>query len=245
MSPEIMKRYLRLRTAREIWSALAKASYDGSDETQLFTLNQYAFTTKQAGRPLLTYYGELVEIFQELDYRDKVIMKDPDDSITYKKSVARLRVHIFLSGLDTKFEQIRGEVLRKDPSMDLNDTYFYVHRDAGNYEIGAAKPERLCTHCGETGHTKARYYDLIGYPDWWDPAKAPCKRNSKPNHQASVAVTKPSNDVAEASSLITTSGNIGKVFHTPASDSSSSTWIIDSGAMDHMTFDSQHVLSMK
>ena len=24
----------------------------------------------------------------------------------------------------------------------------------GSYEIGAAKPERLCTHCGEPGHTK-------------------------------------------------------------------------------------------
>ena len=47
---------------------------------------------------------ELVEIFQELDYRDKVIMKDPDDIVTYKKSIARLRVHIFLSGLDAEFE---------------------------------------------------------------------------------------------------------------------------------------------
>ena len=130
MSPEIMKRYLQLRTAREIWSALAKAFYDGSDETQLFALNQRAFTTKQAGQPLSTYYGELVEIFQELDYRDKFIMKDPDDIVTYKKFVARLRVHIFLSGLDAEFEQIRGEVLRKDPLMDLDDTYAYVHRDA-------------------------------------------------------------------------------------------------------------------
>ena len=31
MSPEIMKRYLRLPTAQEIWSALSKAFYDGSD----------------------------------------------------------------------------------------------------------------------------------------------------------------------------------------------------------------------
>ena len=54
-------------------------------------------------------------------------------------------------------------------------------------------------------------------------------------------MTKPSNDVAEASSLIATLGNIGKVFHTSALDSSSSTWIVDSSAMDHMTFDNQHV----
>ena len=31
-------------------------------------------------------------------------MKDPDDIVTYKKSVARLRVHIFLSGVDAEFK---------------------------------------------------------------------------------------------------------------------------------------------
>ena len=57
MTSEIMKRYLRLRTAREIWSALAKAFYDGSDETQIFALNQRAFSIRQSNRPLPTYYG--------------------------------------------------------------------------------------------------------------------------------------------------------------------------------------------
>ena len=32
MTPEIMKRYLCLPIAYEIWSSLAKAFYDGSDE---------------------------------------------------------------------------------------------------------------------------------------------------------------------------------------------------------------------
>ena len=44
MSPEIMKRYLHLPTAQEIWSALSKAFYDGSDELKFFTLNKKAFT---------------------------------------------------------------------------------------------------------------------------------------------------------------------------------------------------------
>ncbi|XP_068636961.1 uncharacterized protein [Aristolochia californica] len=199
MSPDIMKRYIRLRTAREIWSALEKAFYDGSDESQLFSLNQRAFSTKQTGRPLSTYYGDLVEIFQELDHRDRTIMKDPDDVITYRKSVERLRVHIFLNGLDAEFEQVRGEILRKDPILDLEEAYAYVRRDSvrrttlnsevdrvetsamvarrakpktarptgpnsyqnrtsgsqnRSYEVGTTKPERICTHCGEIGHTK-------------------------------------------------------------------------------------------
>jgi hypothetical protein len=214
MSPEIMKRYLRLPTAREIWTALAKAFYDGADESQLFALNQRAFSTKQVGRPLSTYYGDLIEIFQELDHRDKIVMKDPDDVIAYKQSVERLRVHIFLNGLDAEFEQIRGEILRRDPTLDLEETYAYVRRDSvrraalngepehsepsamvarrvkyqqlqtnpkpdrtsgplnhdhnqpfgsqnRSYEIGAARPERMCTHCGGTGHTKSQCYELI------------------------------------------------------------------------------------
>ncbi|XP_048229206.1 uncharacterized protein LOC125369892 [Ricinus communis] len=87
MSPEIMKRYLRLSIAHEIWTALSKAFYDGSDELQLFSLNQKAFAAKQNRRSLSEYYGELTAIFQELDHRDKVVMKDPDDVVAYKKSI--------------------------------------------------------------------------------------------------------------------------------------------------------------
>ena len=79
---------------------------------------------------LLIYYGDLVEIFQELDHRDRTVMKDPDDVITYRKSVKRLRVHIFLNGLDAEFEQIKGEILIKDPMLDLEEAYAYTCCDA-------------------------------------------------------------------------------------------------------------------
>ena len=55
MSSEIMKRYIRLHIARDIWKALSEAFYDGADELQVFTLNQRAFSTKQNDRPLSIY----------------------------------------------------------------------------------------------------------------------------------------------------------------------------------------------
>ena len=85
---------------------MLKAFYDGSDELQIFTLNQKAFAAKQSGKSLSEYYGELTEIFHELDHRDKVVMKDSDDIKEYQKSIQRQRVHIFLAGLDGIFEQI-------------------------------------------------------------------------------------------------------------------------------------------
>ena len=48
MSPEIMKRYLHLHTAHEIWSALAKTFYDGLDKAQIFALNQRTFAARQS-----------------------------------------------------------------------------------------------------------------------------------------------------------------------------------------------------
>ena len=97
---------------------------------QLFALNQRAFSIKQVSHSLFTYYGDLIENFQELDHHDKIVMNDPNDVIAYKKSVERLRVNIFLNGLDAKFEQIRGEILRRDVVLDLEETYAYVHRDS-------------------------------------------------------------------------------------------------------------------
>jgi hypothetical protein len=229
-------------------------------------------------------------------------MNDPDDVIAYKKSVERLRVHIFLNGLNEEFEQIRGEILRRDSVLDLEETYAYVRRDSvrrntlngepghsepsvmvarrikyqrpmnlkperasgspnhnqsigsqnRSYEIGVARPERMCTHCGETGHTKLRCYELIGYLKWWDFSKAPRKRNLKTNPHASVAVAEPNhtsvnnpvNNLGKSSSSIATAGNAGKALHT-STFVRNSEWIIDSVATNHMTFNNNCIQSIK
>ena len=33
----------------------------------------------------------------------------------------------------------------------------------------------VCTYCGESGHSKQRCYEIIGYLDWWDFIKKPRK----------------------------------------------------------------------
>ncbi|KAH9783645.1 hypothetical protein KPL71_009401 [Citrus sinensis] len=225
MSPEIMKRYLRIPTAYEIWDALSKAFYDGSDELQVFTLNQKAFCTKQNGQPLSKFYGELVEIFRELDHRDKVVMKDPEDVVIYRRSVERLRVHIFLAGLDEEFDQVRGEILRKDIIPDLEECYSLIRREdirksklnkkvdsETSAMIARQQPQRKfvdksslhCTHCRKNGHTKEQCFEIIGYPDWWDIRK----KNTKHGSKTAVAESTSTTDLRKESSVqITTSVN--------------------------------------
>ncbi|KAK2980865.1 hypothetical protein RJ640_003092 [Escallonia rubra] len=156
MSPEIMKRYIRLPTARDIWKALSKAFYDGADELQVFVLNQRAFSAKQNGQTLSAYYGELTEIFGELDHRDKVIMEK-----------------------------------------------------------------------------------------WWDHNRDPRKRNSKRTSSTVVVETKTEDDViGQRSALAAAAGNGGKALNMSTLVTNSA-WIIDSGATDHMTFDSRQVSTLK
>ncbi|KAL5834212.1 hypothetical protein ACOSQ4_013709 [Xanthoceras sorbifolium] len=98
--------------------------------------------------------------------------------------MARLRVHIFLSGLDSEFDQVRGEILRKDPKFDLQWAAIVqslstrlcwltkLDKDRGldhrkietiNY-FGNAN-NLICTHCGEKGHSQQLCYEIIGYPE--------------------------------------------------------------------------------
>jgi transposase InsO family protein len=280
MTPDIMKRYIRLPTARDIWKALSKAFYDGADELQVFTLNQRAFSAKQNGRSLSIYYGELTEIFSELDHRDKVIMESENDVTSYYKSIQRQRVHIFLAGLDNEFEQVRGEILRKEPVPELEECYSLVRRESIRHATMNTELEKVeasamvsrnksnqkdrvkpnqskksifkCTHCDQSGHTKDRCFELVGYPEWWDHTRDSRKRQSDKASTVAMVTTaattdmKINGDVAapKSSALVAMGGNGGKALNSyvPVSNS---TWIIDSGATDHMTFDSRQVSPLK
>ncbi|KAI5319172.1 hypothetical protein L3X38_038880 [Prunus dulcis] len=134
MKPEIMKRYIRLSTSKEIWDSLKTAYFDENDEARIYSLNQKASRLRQNGRPLATYFGELTEIFQELDHFNKVSMECENDIKVFQKSTERQRVYVFLGGLDDRFDQVRGEVLRKDPPLGLQASYAYVRREADRKE---------------------------------------------------------------------------------------------------------------
>ena len=85
-----MQRFIHLQTTNEIWDAVSKTLYDGSDETQLFELNRKSFTTCQNSRPLPTYYNELVGIFQEIDARMSAQGEDINGVVSLHKHITRL-----------------------------------------------------------------------------------------------------------------------------------------------------------
>ncbi|CAJ2665900.1 unnamed protein product [Trifolium pratense] len=178
MTPDIMKRYIRLKSARDILKALSKAFYDGADELQVFTLNQRAFSAKQNGKSLSVYYGELTEIFSELDHRDKVIMECEKDVAAYHKNRSS----------------------QNGPSQKQQD------RSRNNHPkvpMGSTKSNQKCTQCDQSGHIRERCFELIGYPEWWDHNRDPRKKYSNTTSVASVAETKTDmENVAETTSAL-------------------------------------------
>ena len=110
---------------------------------------------------------------------------------------------------------------------------------------GGDKSSYKCTHCDQTGHTKSRCYELVGYPEWWDHSRDSRKKNSKKASTAAIVETKTEDDSDEKSlTLVAAAGNGGKVLNISTLVSNSA-WIIDSGATDHMTFDSRQVSPLK
>ena len=80
--------------------------------------------------------------------------------------------------------------------------------------IGGDKSSYKCTHCDQTGHTKSRCYELVGYPELWDHSYDSRKQNSKKASTTTIVETKTEDDSGEKSSaLVITAGNGGKVLN--------------------------------
>jgi hypothetical protein len=78
---------------------------------------------------LSAYYSDLIALFQEIDHRTASQEEIVEGVVQLHSAITRLQVHIFLSGLDSDFDQVRGEILRKDPKLDLESSYAYVRRE--------------------------------------------------------------------------------------------------------------------
>lgn len=261
MSPPLIRRFIRLQTAAEIWEAVGKTFYDGTDETQLFELNRKSFTTRQNGRTLPAYYNELVSIFQDIDTRLTTQEDTVAETVSLNKTLSRLRVHIFLAGLDSEFNQARSEILRKDPPLSLESCYAYIRKDHNQRQTmedpkqesdsvvhmaSRSRPQKgknsnskgntfTCAHCGEEGHSKLRCYEIIGYPEWWDFSKKPRKKIG----QATVATSSPGQEGSPPMAAHTST--IPGMLHRNQTPNNS--WIIDTGATDHMTNNPEHLIT--
>ena len=89
-----------------------------------------------------------------------------------------------------------------------------------------------CTHCNKTGHTKSRYFEIVGYPDWWDHTRDQWKKDSKKTLTAVVAEIKTEANVVEKAFALVAATDHGGKFLNTFTPVINIAWIIDSGATD-------------
>ena len=98
-----------------------------------------------------------------------------------------------------------------------------------------------CTQCNKTCHTKSRCFEIVGYSNWWDHNRDQRKKDSKKTSTTVVAEIKTEANVDEKASALVAATDYGRKFLNTSTSVINSAWIIDSGATDHMTFDSRQV----
>ena len=125
-------------------------------------------------------------------------------------------------------------------SLSLNGKYNSTLKSKG--PLDGTK----CSHCGNSKHTRDTCFKLHGYPDWWHELQAKrrqdgsgkdggtSKNAASSTGKATVVSAEPQLSLIPATTIDV---NAGMVLLGTNSTESSTDWILDSGATDHMTYD--------
>ncbi|KAG8656158.1 hypothetical protein MANES_04G101050v8 [Manihot esculenta] len=187
--PNYAIRITKNHKAKEIWEAVAKTFYDGSNETCLFELNQKSFSITQN------------------DHRMTSQEKTVEGVVKLHSAMARLRVYIFLSVLDPEFDHVHGEILRKDPKLNLENIYAYLCYGSQN-ELN--KDYHLTQQKLKVPSLIILCYEIIGYPEWWDFTKKSRKKVAgTPMMAATTEVQQNMEDKSQPTANITHPGIVG------------------------------------
>ena len=174
-----------LEDVQMLWDDL-RDRYSLGNGPRVFELKNQIRDCKQRGRSVAAYFGELCRLQDELASAEKLPVCTCSAATEYAQLRERAHVHEFCLGLDpTKFGTVVSGLLLMDPLPSLNVVYAKIISDerkqavtdssdsvrstavgfaASSMASGRMEP-RVCSHCGRTGHSKDRCYELVGWPE--------------------------------------------------------------------------------
>ncbi|KAJ7961445.1 Retrovirus-related Pol polyprotein from transposon TNT 1-94 [Quillaja saponaria] len=261
MQPQISRGYLLLDSADKMWTALCQTYSQVRNDIQVFELRKKLHETKQGELTIAQYFAELSGLWQELDYYQEYQLVHHADAASYKKVVDKERVYDFLAGLNLEYDQIRVQVLGRDPFPNLRQTYAYVQQEESRriamlHVVTRERSAMVATPIPK--ESKGVHTRGIEIARGSDKDDLQCDYCGPPRSRAHVSETVESSPSTESSALNPEemqhlrslmakldgcpSTSAASSHHAPShhafgthSTTDSEPWIIDSGASDHMT----------
>ncbi|XP_047950816.1 uncharacterized protein LOC125196365 [Salvia hispanica] len=123
------------KTAGDLWDALATTYDSGADPFQVSDLHRQAYGMKQGNMTLEALWQKFQDLWLSIDRRDPNPMDTPSTIEKYNQNTQRHRVYQFLWALDERYDQIKREILNKDPLPSVRATYGIVRREAVNDKL--------------------------------------------------------------------------------------------------------------
>ena len=113
----IIAHLLKFETScKEVWEVAHKRYSKKEDESKIYELVSSTYGIKQGQNSVIVYANELVAISKELDH-----YRPPNLSSIDREYILRDRVYLFLLGLNSTFENFRGQIFNRPSKVSLED----------------------------------------------------------------------------------------------------------------------------
>ncbi|KAF7806657.1 retrovirus-related Pol polyprotein from transposon TNT 1-94 [Senna tora] len=195
IEPTLRSTISHRENARDLWEDV-RQRFSIANGPRVQQLRANLANCKLNGEPIVTYFGKLKMIWDELgNYEQLPVCTCTgckcDVAAKLEKKVEEDKAHQFLMGLDEEgYGTMRSNILSTEPLLNLNRVYamavqqeqvkimMRTKEERGNpmsfvMQAGARNSGKnkdktwTCSNCKREGHDAENCFQLIGYPEWW------------------------------------------------------------------------------
>ena len=105
--------------SKEIWGAM-RETYSGLENSSpTVELKSKLRRSKQGDQEVTTYFNAMLDLWQELDQCYNDGYENPRDLARFQKREENDRLFMFLTGVNSSLDEVKGRILRRKPLPSL------------------------------------------------------------------------------------------------------------------------------
>ncbi|XP_056862228.1 uncharacterized protein LOC108845038 [Raphanus sativus] len=139
IDPKIRSTFTFVPDAHKLWENLQRR-FSVKNGVRIHQLRDEINTCQKDGQTVIEYFGRLSKLWEELDHLKTPRACSCEASTDIEKEREEIRVHKFLFGLDeSRFRNIRSQIIDEDPLPDINNVYSRVIREEQHNNTARSK----------------------------------------------------------------------------------------------------------